>query len=417
MNRYEYLVNHYVKANLVQQSDFDKILMSDPTAAVDANANIGRVGKYTQWMLNLFVHKRLEISGSDLQEIEEYIFKYDRIKHLLKPEHKDINKLKNRLVLKSLVESKWEEKYLFSKAEWKRTVKRKHVQYVYEDESFDIVIPTSEYASYELAGPPISKWCTATKFDSYFHRYAKDGPIYMIRDKNQIISHGKCAGEPKPLYQVHFESGLFCDREDNHFDLVNFLNKNAKVKKFFKPRFVQAMKRATFSSRVMVTAAVELYNEDGFFIKRFIKIFKEYLQKESGSVSIGDYNLTALLCKEIGYHRVLDYVFQHLAENIDALHIRFRNYKGDGYNLPWSLGRFKMLKTLELDGFVKKIPESIGDLENLSLLLIGKNKVKTIPETIIKCKRLEIIDLKKSDIDITTLKIKKNVYVKHGKIN
>lgn len=414
MNRYEFLYKKYVDGDEIPSSYFEKMVNCDPTTIV-VNGVVKRVGKYVQWILNMYVKRRFDCYVADLQYMEENLFKFERIKHLLKPEQRDIMKLKNIEVLGKLVEKYWEEKFLFSKEEWKKKVKRKFVKYVYEDEFFDVVIPLSEEASYELAGPPISRWCTAVKADSYFDRYAIEGPMYMIRDKSQIITCGKGSGEPRPLYQLHFPSGHFCDRDDNEFDLARFLNKHQKLKEFFKSQFIAAMHNAAFSDRVLINACMDLYG-DAFFMHRLRKIFKQWFRTQL-EIKLTDHGFITPLFEYFGYDKMLNYIFEHINENVKLIQIKFKNYTGEGYCIPDSIGNLKKLTSLEFEGFVKKIPESIGKLENLSLLLLGKNKVKSIPETVKNCKRLEIIDLRNSDIDITTLKTQKNVYVKYGKDN
>ena len=40
------------------------------------------------------------------------------------------------------------------------------------------------------------------------------GPLFIIRDKSNVVESGKGAGEPKPMYQFHFESNNFMDEDD-----------------------------------------------------------------------------------------------------------------------------------------------------------------------------------------------------------
>jgi hypothetical protein len=313
------------------------------------------------------------------------------------------------------VETKWNDKYLYTKAEWKKRVKRDFVKYVYEDEFFDIVVPLHEDAAYELSGPPITQWCTSTKIDSYFNKYAsKEYPLYMIRDKRQIVTLGKGSGEPRPLYQVHFDGCLWCDWEDSHFDFASFLKQNEKMKMFFKPMFMKKLKTAVFSTKYFFATITELY-EDKAIELRLFRLLKRHISKSE--VSIVDTQSMRVIFKKFGYHRVLDYIFSKLDENIRQLRIEMRHYNDVGYCLPERIGKYKNLEILDLEGFVKKIPASIGELKKLSVLSLRRNKVKTIPEEIKNIKSLVIMDLRFNEISPELLQTTKNVYVKHGKSN
>jgi hypothetical protein len=416
MDRYEYLKKTYVDTNKFRLDEFEDALRIDPTSVV--NDNIKHVGKYAQWILNLLVKHGHGSSDIENQKLTEALSKYDRIKFKLKAEYKDINHFKQVRTFYNIVDLFWEDKYLFTKAEWKKTVKRKYVKCIYEDDEFDVVVPLHEDASYELAGPPITQWCTAVKNDSAFHRYHADGPLMMVRDKSQMITFGKAKGEPRPICQIHLSSSLFCDREDNEFDLVKWLNKNEKLKQFFRPYFMESLrttKRLYAISHVFFATLIELYPSKAVELKIF-KLLRLMLA-DAVHLNIEEHGVIGTMCKAYGHARILDFVFKHLNEKIYEFSVRFRNYTGEGLEIPKSIGRFTQLRKLTLIGFVKKMPEAIGQLENLSVLSLGKNKVKTIPNDIKQCKNLEIIVLSNSDIKPDTINVNKKVFIKHGKIN
>ncbi len=99
--------------------------------------------------------------------------------------------------------------------------------------------------------------------------------------------------------------------------------------------------------------------------------------------------------------------------------------------LPDNLGQFKKLKRFELEcNRIKKIPKSIGDLENLEYisffdcdpaveyvdpaigqlknlkeLLLGVNDIKELPETLFDCTSLEYLDLQENPITALSEKI------------
>ena len=57
-----------------------------------------------------------------------------------------------------------------------------------------------------------TEWCTATgKDDGYFLDYIKQGPLYVIINKNN----------PKEKYQFSYESNQFMDAEDSEI-FINY---------------------------------------------------------------------------------------------------------------------------------------------------------------------------------------------------
>jgi hypothetical protein len=129
-------------------------------------------------------------------------------------------------------------------------------------------------------------------------------------------------------------------------------------------------------------------------------------------VTITDIGTYGLVFKIFGYQYTLNYIFKHLNPKIIKLHIKLCGAEESvGYDVPHTLGRLKNLKHLVLEGFVKKIPESIGELEKLSLFSLYRNKVKTIPKEVNNLKSLEILDIRYTKIERDELQIPKNIYV------
>jgi hypothetical protein len=86
MDRLTYLRKKYVESFKLSDRDFNRILRTDPTTIVKQR-QILKVGKYCQWILNINSHTLAPIMN-ELVLVEDVLSKFDRIKHLLKPEQK-----------------------------------------------------------------------------------------------------------------------------------------------------------------------------------------------------------------------------------------------------------------------------------------------------------------------------------------
>ena len=73
----------------------------------------------------------------------------------------------------------------------------------------------------------------------------------------------------------------------------------------------------------------------------------------------------------------------------------------ESIDIPESIGKLTNLKSLMLEGFVKSLPESIGNLKDLNYLSIPYNKeLKSLPESIASMPHLTVLNLKYGNPDI-----------------
>jgi len=109
------------------------------------------------------------------------------------------------------------------------------------------------------------------------------------------------------------------------------------------------------------------------------------------------------------------YGFDDLFEQLprDIKRFDFVQSSGGGYygrgdapaqinlTLPSTIGEFKNLEALNLDGVISELPEEIGNLKNLMFLSLPNNKnLKSIPKSVANLPNLAIVNIKGSNPDI-----------------
>jgi hypothetical protein len=405
MDRYDFLYREFVEGAGIREDHFLRLVQSDPTTIEGEKPKAGR---YSQWLL---VHmgresKRLRLR---LNLLFEALFKYDRLKPLLPSEFRDINRLTEESLL-NVVRVHWQEKYLYSKTQWKQRVRRNQVRYLYEDERWDVVVPLTQEASYALAGPPLTRWCTAVKQDSYYENYKVEGNLYMIRDKTQVVTTGKAAGEPRPLYQVHLRRGEFFDHENEDFDFGKFLGENEELKKFFLPIFLHHFKRIKLTDTAFINIIMNVYKDER--IKKILmEKCKDFIRNEKRRLYISDWGGFYFMVQAFGHQRFLDIILRCAQPTLVELKIDFHNYHDEGLEISPQITRLKKLEKLSLNGFVKNISKRISQLENLYVLSLCRNKVKSIPESIRKSKTLEVVHLINTPVDIKKEKFSNHIFL------
>jgi hypothetical protein len=204
-----------------------------------------------------------------------------------------------------------------------------------------------------------TRWCTSAPGLSYFERYIKDGPLYVVfRPGDTDIAPE--TGLPKERYQFHFPSNQFMDKDDRSIDLVKYLNgPMSELKNFFKPEFAKGL-----------TVGGEKLVIDSF---------------SHGAVG-----------KFIGLYG-LDDLIDNLPSTLKEFQIQNRDKNNVVINIPESIGRFKDLTMVLFDNCIEHIPDSICTLPKLRFLaLINNQNLKEIPECIADLPNLYFLNLKGS---------------------
>lgn len=197
-------------SDIVDESEFKEIISFDPTTKIK-NGKIKKVGRYSKWILNLYKNKKLLVEDLyKIKETLEYFHDFNKRGILRKNSiSTDINKY-NTLpslwsAIKNLIDSNDEN--TLSNREIEQNIKNEESEKFWEnDKCYVIKLLSHNAACYYGKG---TRWCTASKDNAtYFNDYYKNGPLYVIIDKN----------DSNVKYQFHIESKQFTDVDDTLLD-------------------------------------------------------------------------------------------------------------------------------------------------------------------------------------------------------
>jgi len=409
--RYEILKKTYtqpkkkgdkVKPARMKTEQLDTIILADPTTRRDGD-KIKKAGTYSPWLIKQFLRLEPEadygtpqfkdemtelqrLFFEDLYKSTEALKKFDRFKGQIEQDKRDINKHN----IESLIDITMDfslDKTKASKEEKKAAAKS------YEHPGGDVIFRGPNWTVVKIedqgelgrdaacfyggnslnSGKGETGWCTSAPGLRWFNNYIKDGPLYVVipneptsfRDADKTV--GDVSGLPALRYQFHFPSNQYMDPNDRQIDLVKFLGENPELKEVFKPEFMKGL-TGTEGTSVSV----------------------EY-PKDSASKFIALYGF--------------DEFFENLPDNLERLDFvkssnRYRNDPDTSdmaVELPKSVGRFKKLNALHLEGILNKLPKEIGELKELVFLSIPNNpNLDKLPEEVANLKNLQVINLKNS---------------------
>jgi len=375
----------------LSKEEFVALVNADPTTRtnnvdmVTADPKeLGKVkaGKYVQWLIKNYlsptterqpgdngyekeVKQVKETFMEDLYKVTEDLTKFERFKNKLPQDMRDINKITPSQLFDAVKDfdltlattSKSERKsapvhpgakVLFDGGEW-RVIEIKDKGPV-----------GKEAACFYGGHNKETRWCTSAPGLTYFDRYIKDGPLYVVFKPGDTDIAPE-TGLPKERYQFHFPSNQFMDKDDRSIDLVKYLNgPMSELKDFFKPEFAKGL-----------TVGGEKLVIDSF---------------SHGAVG-----------KFIGLYG-LDDLIDNLPSTLKEFQIQNRDKNDVTINIPESIGRFKDLNMILFDNCIESIPESICTLPKLRFLaLINNQKLTSIPECIADLPNLYFLNLKGSN--------------------
>lgn len=200
----------------------------DHSAIIDHfanNADPSKNKQYTQYVLGLYKSKA--IRQEDTDRVKDAITNFDRYKHKLAPEKKQLT-VKNYPTTASIHDAiKPYVGTAVTKAEKREEVKQnldipgKH-ELKYEDDNIKIFHLKDKDTSKKLycstndknPGAHPTEWCTARDTENnMFDQYHKDGPLHVI--------HRKSDGA---VFQYHAESNQFMNKEDNSISDDDFMS-------------------------------------------------------------------------------------------------------------------------------------------------------------------------------------------------
>lgn len=176
----------------LDKETFDKLNALYPKSDITFNKGV------FNWLYRL--HSSGKLKPEDYYKVEEYLAMFEKFKHKIDKDKRDINRIKTIPELFDIVEP-------FIGAETEtgklKNIRDKEIESVYEDGEWNVYIPKTERASC-LIGKG-TQWCTAAETsNNYFDHYNKQGPLYVLINKD--------SGDK---FQFHIPSGQYMDERDS----------------------------------------------------------------------------------------------------------------------------------------------------------------------------------------------------------
>ena len=376
----------------LSKNEFIELVKADPTTKLN-NIDIDtanseqlakvKAGAYVQWLIKNYLTPKTERQYGDngyekevkqvkatfmedLYKVTDDLKKFERFKGRLPQELRDINKITPDQLYDAVKDF---DLTLASttKAERKSAEVHPGAKLMYDGDNWRVIeikdkgVVGKEAACFYGGNNQETRWCTSAPGASWFDRYIKDGPLYVIFNPNDT-DVAPSTGLPKKRYQFHFPSNQFMDKDDRQQDLVQLLNgPMAELKDFFKPEFAKGL---TVGGEKLV---IDSFSHGA--IGKFIALYG------------------------------LDDLIGSLPESLKEFQIQNRgnNNQNVTITIPEEIGRFKELNMILLDNCITSIPESICTLPKLRFLaLINNPDLKAIPECIADLPNLYFLNLKGS---------------------
>ena len=376
----------------LSKKEFIELVKADPTTRLNnidienaTPAQLAKVkaGSYVQWLIKNYLNPTTERqygdSGydkevkqvkdtfmEDLYKVTDDLKKYERFKGRLSQELRDINKITPDQLYDAVKDFDLT-LATTTKSERKSAPVHPGAKMVYDGENWRVIeikdkgAVGKEAACFYGGNNQETRWCTSAPGASWFDRYIKDGPLYVIFNPNDT-DIAPTTGLPKNRYQFHFPSNQFMDKDDRQQDLVQLLNgPMQELKSFFKPEFAKGL---TVGGEKLV---IDSFSHGA--IGKFIALYG------------------------------LDDLIGNLPDTLTEFQIQNRDNKNSDViiNIPEEIGRFKNLHMILLDNCVASIPESICTLPKLRFLaLINNPQLKHIPGCLAQLPNLYFLNLKGS---------------------
>ncbi len=399
-SRFEVLLNALTKPSedrggiktkpRLTKREFIELVKADPTTRLN-NINIDtasseelskvKAGKYVQWLIKSYlmptterqpgdngyekeVKQVKETFMEDLYKVTDDLKKFDRFKSRVKGE-KDINKMTPNQLYDAVKDFDLT-LATTTKAERKQAEVHPGSKLIYDGDNWRVIeikdkgVIGKEAACFYGGNNVETRWCTSAPGLSYFERYIKDGPLYVIYNPDDA-DVSPTTGLPKNRYQFHFPSNQFMDKDDRQQDLVQLLNgPMEELKSFFKPEFAKGL---TVGGEKLV---IDSFSQGA--IGKFIALYG------------------------------LDDLIGNLPVTLKEFQIQNRSNDKIVVTIPEEIGRFKDLHMILLDNCITSIPNSVCDLPKLRFLaLINNPGLTSIPECVADLPNLYFLNLKGSN--------------------
>ncbi len=299
---------------------------------------------YLPWILkqynDILEHKITDIKENefleDLYKIREYLEFYDKIKHKLEPENRNIFNISTYKNLWDIIKPFMEFKKSpdLNKKEFE-LIKSGQAERIYEDNKWFVLTPKNVNAACTFSDS--TTWCT--KHEGQFKNYSSQGPLYIVIDKIN----------KKKKYQFHFATDTWNDEDDRS-----------------------------------VGSYVEWFKDKPELLKVFHKFAqKEYKFKFLLSTGFKDWidyvdpNIIDLSLNNLGVNE-LDEKIGNL-KNLRSFNINNNNLK----ELPDSIGNLTNLIGFSAQrNKLRHLPESFSNLNKLQEIMVSENNFTEIPSPI-----------------------------------
>jgi hypothetical protein len=377
----------------LSKKEFLELVMADPTTRLNnidietaTSEELGKIkaGSYVPWLVKNYllpktesavgeysyereVKRAKEVFLEDLYKVTDDLKKFERFKGRLPQEMRDINKLTPDQLYDAVKDFDLT-LATTTKAERKSAPVHPGAKLVFDGPNWRVVEIEDkgqvgkEAACFYGGNNVETRWCTSAPGASWFERYIKDGPLYVVFNPNDTDVSPN-TGLPKIRYQFHFPSNQFMDKDDRQQDLVGLLNGPMNdLKAFFKPEFAKG-----------------LTGTSG----------KDFKVDSLSSGAVG---------KFIALYGLEDLI-ESLPKTLETFSIQNRDSRETvKIELPQEIGQFKNLVHIITDNIsFKSIPESVCQLKNLKFLAVMKNpELTTVPECIANLPSLMFLNLKES---------------------
>ena len=376
----------------LSKKEFIELVKADPTTRLNnidienaTPAELAKVkaGSYVQWLIKNYLTPKTERQYGDngydkevkqvketfmedLYKVTDDLKKFERFKGRLSQELRDINKITPDQLYDAVKDFDLT-LATTTKSERKAAPVHPGAKMVFDGENWRVIeikdkgVVGKEAACFYGGNNQETRWCTSAPGASWFDRYIKDGPLYVIFNPNDT-DIAPTTGLPKTRYQFHFPSNQFMDKDDRQQDLVQLLNgPMSELKGFFKPEFAKGL---TVGGEKLV---IDSFSHGA--IGKFIALYG------------------------------LDDLIGNLPDTLQEFQIQNRDNKNDvTITIPEEIGRFKDLHMILLDNVIASIPESICTLPKLRFLaLINNPELKEIPGCLAELPNLYFLNLKGSN--------------------
>jgi hypothetical protein len=402
-SRFEVLMNALTKSGKdkegnklrpkLSKKEFVDLVLADPTTRLNnvdietaTPEELGKIkaGSYVPWIVKHYllpktetnpgdytyekdVKRAKDVFMEDLYKVTDDLKKFDRFKGRLPKEMRDINKLTPNQLYDAVKDFDLT-LATTTKAERKSAPVHPGAKLVYDGENWRVVeiedkgAVGKEAACFYGGNNQETRWCTSAPGASWFDRYIKDGPLYVVFNPNDT-DVSPMTGLPKVRYQFHFPSNQFMDKDDRQQDLIQLLNgPMSELKSFFKPEFAKGI--------VLGGKELKIESLTSGTVGKFIALY--------------------------GLEDLMD----SLPKSLERILIQNRDSKDPIHvELPEDIGKLQNLTNILTDNITfSKVPDSICNLKNLNFLAITRNpELRTIPDCVADLPNLMFLNLKGCD--------------------